>query len=307
MDIQLSGAQSYPGKTEVIHIYPGLPTKSPVYRYAKEDFQTVHQADGAAALKAYLDGLPENTPDQPYPVKVSGIELQTINKVKTLYEALSRYVSLDLNGCTGDRLVNSGQANKKYIVSVILPEMVTTVGLSAFEGCVDLVTATLPGVTKIEHSAFKNCVRLESVNAPRLIEILGKSSGGAFHNCAALTSVTSNEVTSVAERAFYKCAALKSLSLPKVTAVGNNAFKECGALTSISLPLAASIGESAFEECKSLASVTLGAAPPVLGNPKVFYRTAGNLEIEVPALALNAYQTTSLEHWEAVKDKVRAR
>ena len=308
MDIQLTGAQSAAGKTEVVHIYPGLITKTPAYRYGEEDFQTVPAFDGAAALKAYLDGLPENTPDQPYPVKAGGIDLSMSSKVKTLYEALSRYVSLDLDGCTGERMANSTQANKKYIVSVILPETVTIVGLKAFEGCADLVSARLPGVRTIEYGAFKSCGKLEWVNAPRLIEITnsdGASNSGAFYNCAALTSITLDEVTSIAERSFYKCGALRSLSIPKVTAIGAHAFKECGELSSVSLPRAASIGESAFEDCKNLASVTLGAAPPELGGSKVFFKTAGGLEITVPAAALNAYQASVLEYWDALKGKLK--
>jgi hypothetical protein len=95
--------------------------------------------------------------------------------------------------------------------------------------------------------------------------------------------------------------------MPKVTAIGAYAFKECGELSGVSLPRIASIGESAFEDCKNLASVTLGAAPPALGGSKVFFKTAGDLEITVPASALNVYQASALEHWDALKGKLKGR
>ncbi len=66
-------------------------------------------------------------------------------------------------------------------------ESVTTIGNSAFFGCMDMVTITLPdSITRIESNAFYDCWSLLSINIPANVEFIGSS---AFNSCYDLENV----------------------------------------------------------------------------------------------------------------------
>jgi hypothetical protein len=226
---------------------------------------------GAAALSTYLVSLPENTADTPYWIKVNGINLAETTKsgdtLRTLYDALTRYVSLDLSGCTGENLPNitSGTApGKAYLVSLTLPDTVITIGVNAFSGCTNLTSVNMPQVTTIIHSAFSNLPKLTSVYMPQVqtLENDTKSSDGVF----------------------YKCVALEAVSMPKIQ----------------------SIGRDSFYGCSSLLSITLGAVPPALEGINIFKGTQALLALYVPADAVTAYQDTDKTNWtDDLKQKIK--
>ena len=59
--------------------------------------------------------------------------------------------------------------------------VLTTVGNSAFQGCADLTSITIPnGVTTIEASAFNLCINLWYIDIPSTVRIIGSH---AFYNC----------------------------------------------------------------------------------------------------------------------------
>jgi hypothetical protein len=226
---------------------------------------------GAAALSTYLGSLPENTADTPYRIKVNGIDLTQTTKsgdtLRTLYDALTRYVSLDLSGCTGENLPNitsSTAPGKAYLVSLTLPDTVITIGVNAFSGCTDLTSVNMPQVTTIIHSAFSNLAKLTSVYMPQvqILENDTKSSDGVF----------------------YKCVALEAVSMPKIQ----------------------SIGRDSFYGCSSLISITMGAVPPALEGINIFKGTKPLLALYVPADAVTAYQDTDKTNWtDDLKQKIK--
>jgi hypothetical protein len=244
-----------------------------------------------AALQEYLDGQPENGPENPYPVKVSGINLAGKgegNALKGLYLALSRYVALDLSGSYGKSFANVSVDNvsdKGKITAIILPSGLTTIEKNAFEKCGELVLAHLNEVTTIEHGAFSRCSKLEILimEEVKKIEYTSKSANGAFHNCDALTSV----------------------SLPKAEKIGTLTFNSCDALSTVHAPLVTEIGDKAFAECKNLAYLTLGETPPALGD-SVFADNKPET-IYVPASSVNTYKTTTVTGWtDSLKAKIQA-
>ena len=136
------------------------------------------------------------------------------------------------------------------IKSVTIPDSVTSIGESAFQGCTSLTSITIPdSVTSIGNWAFYGCTSLTSITVGNSVTSIGYS---AFRGCTSLTSVTiGNSVTSIGNLAFYDCDSLTSITIPdSVTSIGNYAFQGCTSLTSITIPEGVtSIGRDAFQDC----------------------------------------------------------
>ena len=147
-----------------------------------------------------------------------------------------------------------------------IPNSVTSIGTSAFDGCGGLTSVTIPNsVTSIGERAFAGCSGLTSVTIPNSVSSIGQS---AFNGCSGLTSVTiPNSVTSIDQSAFNGCSGLTSVTIPNsVSSIGQSAFNGCSGLTSVTIPNSVtSIGESAFKGCRSLTSVTIGSGVKDIG------------------------------------------
>ena len=122
--------------------------------------------------------------------------------------------------------------NGELITDLIIPDSVTSIGSSAFNGCRGLTSVTIPdSVTSIGSSAFEGCSSLTSVTIPDSVTSIGSS---AFEGCSSLTSVTiPDSVTSIGSSAFAGCSSLESITIPhSVTEIGKSAFEGCSSLTS---------------------------------------------------------------------------
>ena len=103
----------------------------------------------------------------------------------------------------------------------------------AFSGCSGLVSIIIPNsITSIAGSTFSGCSSLTSITIPENVTSIG---GDAFYGCSSLTSITiPKNVTSIGDDAFYGCSSLTSITIPEnVTSIGDNAFSLCSSLTSI--------------------------------------------------------------------------
>ncbi|MDR2498017.1 MAG: leucine-rich repeat domain-containing protein, partial [Tannerellaceae bacterium] len=94
-----------------------------------------------------------------------------------------------------------------------------------FADCTGLLTITLPNsVTSIENSAFYGCIRLQSITIPNSVISIGSS---AFNECTLLQSVIlPSSVTSIGDWAFSECKNLRSVTVQRATPpnIGNAAF-----------------------------------------------------------------------------------
>ena len=147
--------------------------------------------------------------------------------------------------------------NCSSLTSITIPNSVTSIGASAFRGCSSLTSITIPNsVTSIGEYVFLNCSSLTSITIPNSVTSIGAS---AFRDCSSLTSITiPNSVTSISDYAFYDCSSLTSIEIPdNVTSIGNHAFSYCDNLTSVSInsDTLTSIGYSVFKNCENLTSV----------------------------------------------------
>lgn len=120
----------------------------------------------------------------------------------------------------------------------------------------EIVSITLPqGVTSIGNYAFMSSTSLTSVTIPNSVTAIGNA---AFWDCIGLTSFTiPNSVTSIGNYAFYNCSSLISVTIGKgVTDIGVSAFLNCSSLTSVTIPNSVkSIGGGSFASCSGLASI----------------------------------------------------
>ena len=132
----------------------------------------------------------------------------------------------------------AGNSATCVIPSEIDGKKVTEIGDSAFKGCTELTSITIPdGVTGIGNKAFSDCTSLETVTIPA-------------------------SVTYVRDSAFYGCTSLKSVTIPEsVTYIGGYAFAECYSLKYADIPANVSgIGLSPFCNCRSLENINIDEA-----------------------------------------------
>ena len=126
-----------------------------------------------------------------------------------------------------------GNSATCVIPSEINGKKVTEIGDSAFKGCTELTSITIPdGVIGIGNNAFSGCTSLETVTIPASVTYVGNS---AFYGCTSLKSVTVPEsVTYIGGYAFAECYSLKYADIPaNVTGIGASPFYNCRSLENI--------------------------------------------------------------------------
>ena len=186
---------------------------------------------------------------------------------------------------------------KNSLVSVILSNSTTSIGIKAFQNCSGLITITLSSaLLSIQDYAFYSCISLASVDIPKEVSVIGLQS---FSLCTSLTYVQIPASSSfIMYNAFVgssglinvdpnnpyfsdldgllfdktrsmliHCPISKSGSyiIPaSVSIIWAYAFSYCSNLTTITVPsLINSIGNYAFYSCTGLSSIYANAPVPV--------------------------------------------
>lgn len=142
------------------------------------------------------------------------------------------------------------------LISIIIPDSVTSIGCQTFYGCSALTSITIPNsIINIGNNAFGKCTSLPIINNLRyadtyLVEVVDKSLS---------TYSIKNGTKWIGDYSFENCSLLTSIILPNsVINIGNHAFENCTSLTSIILPDSIiNIGNYAFWNCSSFTSITI--------------------------------------------------
>jgi hypothetical protein len=150
-------------------------------------------------------------------------------------------------------------AGASALVNVIINSggVYTSLPNNLFNGCVNLATVTITGITSLGDNIFQGCTSLTSVTLPAGLTSLATY---VFQGCTSLPTITlPSSLTSIGIYTFEGCTALTSITIPTlITALANYLFSGCTSLTSVSLPAGLlSIGDLTFATCSSLTSLTL--------------------------------------------------
>ena len=144
--------------------------------------------------------------------------------------------------------------NKSKIISFrnqsleayVIPASVTSIGDSAFCGCLSLSKIVIPAsVTSIGDGAFSDCRSLSNIDIPDSVTSIGNS---AFFYCLSLSKIViPASVTSIGNSAFFDCLSLSKIVIPNsVTSIGDRAFSYCSFPYDLKQELISRFGEKIF-------------------------------------------------------------
>ena len=150
------------------------------------------------------------------------------------------------------------------IISVVLPNSITSIGEYAFAWCESLTSIIIPdSVTSIGNCAFEWCSSLTSITIPDSVTSIGNY---VFSGCNYLLTTENNlKYVNANGNPYYllieptnRNAATYNINT-QTKRIGNGAFNYCSGLLYVTIPNSVtSIGSSAFRSCSSLANVTIG-------------------------------------------------
>ena len=202
----------------------------------------------------------------------------------TDYDGMASSLSIPsaINGHTVKQIDTGALSDNGIITSVTIPNGVTTIGFSAFNGCIklekikfssnlDTVCENAFNNTKWFNNQSNGLVYVGKVaykykgDMQRNTKITVKSdtvsiSESAFKDCANLTAILiPSSVKHIDKYAFYNCQGLTKLNFNDgIERIENDAFGSCEKLTSVNFSeTLKSIGAFAFVECKKLSEITI--------------------------------------------------
>jgi hypothetical protein len=232
--------------------------------------QTINSPE---ALKTYLDSQPVNGPDKPIKITM-GANDPMLPRIVDVIKSAGKYVSLTISGNALTNIPNNAFYKQREefvtLVSITIPNSVTSIGENAFAACTNLISVTIPNsVTSIGEKAF-NSTGLNSVTIPDSVTSIGD---WAFINCKSLTAINvdnGNKAYSSQDGVLYNKTKSTLIQYPagkttasftipnSVTNIVNNAFRFCASLINVTIPDSVTIIDyNAFAECTRLTSITI--------------------------------------------------
>ena len=150
------------------------------------------------------------------------------------------YGSRIILGCDSSIIPNSGVSEiyagafdgAKQLTTITIPSNITSLYTGAFRYS-GLVSITVPDtVTSMGSQVFYHCANLTSATLSRSIDFVPS---GCFSGCSSLFTFTINDnSTAIGSYAFSQCTGLASITIPSsVTLIDYDAFGDCSSLVDI--------------------------------------------------------------------------
>ena len=204
-------------------------------------------------------------------------------RVESLFATAEPVPAADLTyEITEDGVIITGYTGGEVVVVIpdtVEDKPVTAIAENAFKGMGNLKAVAIPdSVTSVGKSAFEGCKSLTSLKTPVYTcedaPYFGALFGAASHETnggfvpPGLSTLVITKGESVPNYAFYACRGLEAVALPEATAeIGAFAFYGCEALTYITTADTAltNVGDRAFAGCIALLDLTLSATVTYMG------------------------------------------
>lgn len=195
--------------------------------------------------------------------------------------------------------------NNMNLVSVVMPNSITSTGANVFNGCAALKDVQLSSkLAAINTGLFRYCISLEHIMIPFTVTAIN---GFAFSDCIQLKDIILLSVTTIGESAFDNCLSLTDVTVSgKLTSVQGRAFRDTpwldaqtedfvmmgkdilirynGTEKDVEIPYGTTMISSAFEENYRIESVIIPETVKNIG--QYAFREAINLQsVNIPEYA----------------------
>lgn len=251
------------------------------------------------------------------------------------YKGSATYIEIpsNIDGYRVTIIGNNAFEDNDNLISVTIPDTVTTIYKEAFAYCSNLQNITLPNsIEMIYYRAFRDCNNLKNMyyegTADEWVKIIFDGcdtnpmyyAENEYFNDELVTNITFIEdIDEICEYAFYNCTNLESITLPEgVRYVWTSAFWGCSNLKTIIIPDSLYIVSNyAFENCNNLwhvlyegtesrwNNISIGSNNSCITNVTRHYEVTSNPiteRITPPTCTENGYTTYTCECGESYVD-----
>lgn len=176
----------------------------------------------------------------------------------------------------------------------------------AFYNCTSLVSVTLPeSITSIGKAAFNKCSALESINLPNSLTALGTH---AFYNCTKLALTSLNKIQSAPHYSFANTG-LVSVVATDIVSTGGTGSTSSGTFSASSKleyvefgPNFTTLAQRTFDNCSKLATVVCRATSVPSFGGNAFRNCSALTHIYVPKGSGATYKAAS--GWSSFSSKI---
>jgi len=189
--------------------------------------------DNITVLRTQLLYCPQNTVDNPIPVKLDIDFSRYVNFMNALVTP-GRYIDLDFSDSTGTTITGQPFSGIDYgkVVSVVLPtEGLASLGdfsFACFSG-ITHIDLSVSDITSIGDYVFFNSTNLKNIVFPEGLKQIGDF---CFVNSGLVSVTIPDHVERIGEWAYVNCHELATLTIGKsVTAIGQQAFHNTGLIS----------------------------------------------------------------------------
>ena len=207
----------------------------------------------------------------------------------------------EIDGHKVVKLGNGVFKKHQEIVSVQIPDLITSIGVSAFRDCSNLENVNLPkNLISIGNRAFVRCTKIGKINLPKsLMEVdtYGINWWYPFDGCSNLKEIEFEEGITQIPTGIFGNTGLENVKMPDtVTSIGERSFADCTNLQEVKISdTVTSIGVESFTDCANLEKVNLSKNLKSIGN-RAFAKCIKIEKINLPK-SLTEVDTYGINWW----------